>query len=50
MILDENLTVTWLPETYINQAIQPVEYINITYEINDITDITDTESDDEYDP
>jgi hypothetical protein len=45
MILDENLTVTWLPETYINQAIQPVEYINnITYEI------TDTESDDEYDP
>jgi hypothetical protein len=48
MILDENLTVTWLPETYINQAIQPVEYINnITYEI---TDITDTESDDEYDP
>ena len=48
MILDENLTVTWLPETYINQAIQPVEYINnITYEINDITD---TESDDEYDP
>jgi hypothetical protein len=27
MILDENLTVAWLPETYINN--QPINYINI---------------------
>jgi hypothetical protein len=58
MLQDENLTVTWLPETYIPQTPnQLVEYINnininINYnnEINDIADETDIESDDEYDP
>jgi hypothetical protein len=38
MILDENLTVTWLPETYINnQDIQYINDIDINYdnEIND---------------
>ena len=59
MLLDENLTVIWLPETYIlpETHIQPVEYINnINYNINiiDLTDETDTEddyeTDDEYDP
>jgi hypothetical protein len=53
MILDEFLSVTWLPETYINQTIQHVEYINYNNYINynDVNDITDTdETDDEYDP
>ena len=52
MILDEDLTVTWLPETYIPETqIQPIEYninyINIIDDI-DLTDITDSE--DDYDP
>lgn len=60
MILDENLTVTWLPETYINN--QNIEYINeINYNdndlnninninnINDINDVTDSEEDDTND-
>jgi len=62
MILDEDLTVVWLPETFINN--QPIEitpqtinYINIEnvhYNIPDnipdnINDITD-ETDDDFDP
>jgi hypothetical protein len=42
MILDENLTVIWLPETYINQDnINDINYFNMT----DISDISD---DDDY--
>ena len=46
MIMDNQLTVTWLPETYINQ-----EQININIEINNIYDETDEDfTDDENDP
>jgi hypothetical protein len=51
MILDELLSVTWLPETYIPET--PNQYINnINYNINidDINDITDIDSEDDYDP
>ena len=37
MILDENLTVTWLPETYINNNIIPIDD-NINDNINNIYD------------
>ena len=55
MILDENLTVDWLPETYIpetqNQMIEYINNINININYNnEINDMTDIESDDEYDP
>ena len=64
MILDEALTVTWLPETYIpdNQIqIQPNDYINhinyninynINIDMNNIDDIydSDSEEDDTNDP
>lgn len=61
MILDENLTVTWLPETYINNYdnIQQIPIndidtininVNINYNDNEINDITDeSEEDDIYD-
>ena len=63
MLLDEHLTVTWLPETYIqydnietvnhdnvNDYIQYMNNINHNdYEVNDITDITDSEEDDTND-
>jgi len=62
MLLDQNLTVTWLPETYIqyenietindnvNEHIQYMNNINHNdYEVNDITDITDSEEDDTND-
>lgn len=55
MILDENLTVTWLPETYINNYdnIQNIQNININVNINDYNaydnDITDIEEDDTND-
>lgn len=60
MILDQYLTVAWLPETYINN--QPINYINIeninidNINIehdnieNDIYDETDSEEDDNFDP
>ena len=42
MILDENLTVIWLPETYINQDnINDFNYFNMT-------DISDISEDDDY--
>jgi hypothetical protein len=65
MILDEELSVTWLPETYIpDNQIQPIDYVNqndhinninynINYNINiDINDIydSDSEEDDTNDP
>ena len=62
MILDENLTVTWLPETYINnydniqhiQNIQNIQNIPINININynaynDDTEEDDTEEDDTND-
>ena len=56
MILDQDLTVTWLPETYINhydnvQNIDNINYnINDNIEYNDINDIDDIdESDDTHD-
>jgi hypothetical protein len=49
MIMDNQLTVTWLPETYINH-----EQIQINTEINNIYDETETDdedfTDDENDP
>ena len=55
MILDENLTVAWLPETYINniapQQINNItnDQININYNINympiEVNDIDETEDD-----
>jgi hypothetical protein len=55
MMLDENLTVTWLPETYINN-ITPHDQINninihynINIEANQVNDIYD-ETEDDYDP
>jgi hypothetical protein len=55
MLLDVNLTVTWLPETYINN-ITPHDQINninihynINIEANQINDIYD-ETEDDYDP
>jgi hypothetical protein len=61
MILDEDLTVTWLPETYIPETqiqLVPNDYINqinynINYNINiDLNDIydSDSEEDDTNDP
>ena len=63
MILDQYLTVAWLPETYINN--QPINYINIE-NINEIENVnnyinienineiendeTDSEEDDNFDP
>jgi hypothetical protein len=50
MILDEHLTVAWLPETYINNP--PIENfnININYiNINEVNDIYD-ETEDDFDP
>lgn len=50
MILDQYLTVQWLPETYIpNNFPINIEINHINYN-NEITDETDIESDDEYDP
>jgi hypothetical protein len=52
MLLDENLTVTWLPETYIpNNNIDVINIINDIIDINDINiiDISD-DSDDNFDP
>ena len=58
MILDQDLTVTWLPETYINHYdnVQNIDNIEIDYNINyniehnDIIDIIDIdESDDTND-
>ena len=53
MLLDVNLTVTWLPETYINNIthhdqINNIHY-NINIEANQINDIYD-ETEDDYDP
>lgn len=53
MILDENLSVTWLPETYINnydniQTIQNIQNININYNDYNAYD-NDTEEDDTND-
>lgn len=62
MILDQYLTVAWLPETYINN--QPINYINIEHvnnyinieninipnEIENDIDETDSEEDDNFDP
>jgi len=55
MILDQYLTVAWLPETYINN--QPINYINIeninnyiNIEIQNDIDETDSEEDDNFDP
>ena len=48
MILDENLTVTWLPETYINNNIiniNDIQYDNINDNINDIPPLIDDEDD-----
>lgn len=49
MILDENLTVVWLPETYINNV---TDHINITdvNNINDIYDEIDDSDEDDNDP
>jgi hypothetical protein len=49
MTLDENLTVLWLPETYIDNDIEI--NINNIYDINyfNMTDISDM-SEDDYDP
>ena len=53
MILDENLTVVWLPETYINnQDINIININDVNYDINNyfnMTDISDL-SEDDYDP
>lgn len=48
MTLDENLTVLWLPETYINQDINEINNINDINYFN-MTDISDM-SEDDYDP
>jgi hypothetical protein len=60
MILDEDLTVNWFPETYIldNNQTDFIHHINNIIvnnvtdinDINDITDIESDESDDDYDP
>lgn len=63
MILDEDLTVTWLPETYIpDNQIQPIDHVNqndyinhmnyninfnINIEINDIDDIYESDSEED---
>jgi hypothetical protein len=54
MILDEALTVTWLPETYIpdnypinNIEINWINNINYNIEINDIDDIYETDTEDD---
>ena len=51
MTLDENLTVVWLPETYINQDNNDINVINDINDINyfNIIDISDL-SEDDYDP
>jgi len=59
MIIDEYLTVVWLPETYINNQnienpinnyinIENINYINYNDNINNISD--ETEDDDNFDP
>jgi len=56
MILDEDLTVTWLPETYIPESYIPETQIqlvpNINIDMNNINDIydSDSEEDDTNDP
>ena len=48
MILDENLSVNWLPETYINNNIININYIQYDDNINNIPhliDLTDEEDD-----
>jgi hypothetical protein len=55
MILDEDLTVAWLPEIYINNQ-QNINYINIENvnnyieNINIENNIDETEEDDNFDP
>jgi hypothetical protein len=57
MILDQHLTVAWLPETYINNQ-QNINYINIENinnyinieNINIENNIDETEEDDNFDP
>jgi hypothetical protein len=48
MIMDNQLTVTWLPETYIHTHDQ-INNININITINDINDINDIYESDEDD-
>lgn len=50
MILDENLTVVWLPETYINITDQINININDVNNINDIYDDIDDSDEDYNDP
>jgi len=60
MILDEELTVAWLPETYINNPHDNIQHdqinnINIHYNINyidmnEVNDIYDETEDDNFDP
>jgi len=56
MTMNNDLTVAWLPETYINQdqnnTIDPVNtitYIYINYNFAEVNNIDDTETDDEID-
>jgi hypothetical protein len=49
MILDENLTVAWLPETYINNITPQDQINNINIHINVEVNIEDIdESEDDY--
>lgn len=52
MILDENLTVVWLPETYINNITDHINInININIaDVNNINDIYDDSDEDDNDP
>lgn len=47
MTLDENLTVIWLPETYINQDINVINDVDINNYFN-MTDISDMSDEDDY--
>lgn len=50
MILDETLTVVWLPETYINNQDNIIN-IDVNYDINNyfnMTDISDLSDEDDY--
>jgi hypothetical protein len=56
MILDQYLTVAWLPETYINNPPENIQHdqininININYiDMNEVNDIYD-ETEDDFDP
>jgi len=54
MLLDLNLTVTWFPETYINDNInENINYINenndINYNFTEVNDISDLDEDDNND-